>query len=526
MYKEREKLFYGGPVLTMNEACMRPEAVLVRGERIAAVGPLEALRRAAPGAEPVDLEGRALLPGFIDAHSHLVQFANNLQYASLTGADSLDEIARRLREFVRKNNIAPGTPVIGTGYDHNDLPGRAHPTRQFLDAALPGYPVVLGHASGHMGCVSSLVLGQMGVTRQTADPQGGRIGRDEAGEPNGYLEELAFSEMVAKAMPAGQKGARELLRRGQQAYLSHGITTAQDGFMKQAEAQLLAEAARAGELALDVVGYCDMKENAGLPGRLPEFRQRYSGRFKIGGYKIFLDGSPQGRTAWVTTPYLGGEAGYVGYPIYTEAQVREFVGAAQAEGMQLLCHCNGDAAAAQFLAAHTVPSTQRNVMIHAQLLRPDQLPAVKAAGIIPSYFVAHTWYWGDTHIRNFGLERARNISPAADTVRLGIPYTFHMDSPVLPPDCMDILYCAVNRRTKGGVSLAAGQQISALEALRGLTVYGAYQYHEEGEKGSLAPGKTADLVLLSADPTAVEAEELRSVRVEATYKAGEKVYKA
>ena len=137
MYKEREKLFYGGPVLTMDEACMRPEAVLVRGERIAAVGPLEALRRAAPGAEPVDLEGRALLPGFIDAHSHLVQFANNLQYASLTGADSLDEIARRLREFVRKNNIAPGTPVIGTGYDHNDLPGRAHPTRQFLDAALP-----------------------------------------------------------------------------------------------------------------------------------------------------------------------------------------------------------------------------------------------------------------------------------------------------------------------------------------------------------------------------------------------------
>lgn len=526
MEQTRRTLFFGGPILSMDPAAPRPEAVLAEGGKIAAVGELETLRRAAPGAEPVDLAGRALLPGFIDAHSHIVQFANSLRYANLTGAASLAEIARRLQEFARSQNLAPGELVVGTGYDNNDLPGRAHPTRQFLDSVLPGHPVVLSHASGHMGCVSSAVLSEMGVSAATPDPQGGRIGRDEQGEPTGYLEELAFSGMVAKAVQMDPGDLPGLLARAQQVYLSHGITTAQEGFMKAAEAAVLTGAAGAGGLTLDVVGYIDMKGCAALARELGEYNGRYRGRFKVGGYKIFLDGSPQGRTAWVSEPYLGGEPDYAGYPIYTDGQVREFVAGAAAAGMQLLCHCNGDAAAAQFIAAHQTPSTLRNVMIHAQLLRPDQLPALKAAGIMPSYFVAHTWYWGDAHIRNFGLARAQNISPVASTVKLGIPYTFHMDSPVLPPDCMDMLYCAVNRCTKGGRSLAAGQQVSAAEALRGLTVYGAYQYHEEAEKGSITPGKAADLALLSADPTAVPPEALREVKVEATYKAGEKVYQA
>lgn len=519
-------LFFGGPILTMDEVWMRPEAVLVQEGRIAAVGPLDALKQKAPDAQPLDLAGRALLPGFVDAHSHFMQVAASLQYVSLTGADSLDEIARRLQAFVRENQVEPGVMVIGTGYDNNDLPGRTHPTRAFLDAALPQNPCVIGHASGHMGCVSSGVLEQVGITAATPDPVGGHIGRDGQGLPSGYLEEQAFTELAQKVLPKETGDAKERLARAQRIYLRQGITTAQEGLMKDGEAAGLVQAARTGQLLLDVVGYADMKDCADLPDRWPQFKQRYNGRFKIGGYKIFLDGSPQGRTAWMTRPYLQGEPGYCGYPIYTDGQVEEFVARAEGLGMQLLCHCNGDAAAAQFIAAHKTPSTRRNVMIHAQLLRPDQLPALKAAAIMPSYFVAHTWYWGDTHIYNFGMERAQNISPVADTLRLGIPYTFHMDSPVLPPDCVDILYCAVNRRTKQGQDLAAGQQIGVLDALRGITINGAYQYHEEKEKGSITPGKTADLTVLSADPTALAPEKLRDLKVLATYKAGEKVFEA
>ncbi len=521
----KAKLFYGGPIITMDESMPNPEAVLVIGDTIAAVGKKQELQEQATDAECIDLQGQALLPGFIDAHSHIVQFSNTLQFARLNGVTSKEELQKRLQEFVRTNEITPEQIVIGFGYDNNDLPKAEHPTRQWLDEALPGYLVMVCHASGHMGCVNTSLLEKMQITSETPNPKGGRIGRDEQGQPTGYLEETAFTLPAANLLgEQPEADVQALLQKAQQMYFGYGITTAQDGLMKQYEYEILDTAAKQGKLKLDVVGYADIREYADLGKQHPEYCKTYKNHFKIGGYKLFLDGSPQGRTAWVTKPYLNGEEGYCGYPVYSDDEVCRFVDKAKQDNMQLLCHCNGDAAAAQFLQAHKEPSECRNVMIHAQLLRPDQLPEVKEKKIIPSFFVAHTWHWGDVHVKNFGQERAENISPVGDAVKLGIPFTFHMDSPVLPPDCIDSIYCAVNRITKAGKSLAAGQEISVYEALKGVTIYGAYQYHEEDEKGSITPGKKADLVVLSEDPQAVEPMQLRRIQVKQTYKDGDLVY--
>ena len=165
-------------------------------------------------------------------------------------------------------------------------------------------------------------------------------------------------------------------------------------------------------------------------------------------------------------------------------------------------------------------------MIHAQLLRRDLLPAMKAAGIMPSYFVAHTWHWGDTHLKNLGKERAAYISPLQSTIDLGIPFTLHQDTPVLPPNMIDTLWCAVNRVTRDGVPLAQTEAVSTYDALKGMTLNGAYQYFEEREKGSIQLGKQADFTVLSQNPLAIPKRELRSLKVLATYKDGNCVFQA
>ena len=163
-------------------------------------------------------------------------------------------------------------------------------------------------------------------------------------------------------------------------------------------------------------------------------------------------------------------------------------------------------------------------MIHAQLVGRDQLPRLKALGMIPSFFVAHVYHWGEVHVKNFGLERAEHISPAGTACALGIPFTFHQDSPVIRPNMMETVWCAVNRRTKTGRLLGEEERISTLEALKAVTVYAAYQYFEEDRKGSLAVGKAADFVILGQDPLTADPMALRDIPVLETIKDGRTIW--
>ncbi|MEG2203882.1 MAG: amidohydrolase family protein, partial [Oscillospiraceae bacterium] len=333
-----QTLYYNGHILTM-ETPQTAEAMLVGDGIIRGLGSLEAMRaKAEKSVTPVDLKGKTLLPAFLDPHSHFAAFSTSLSLAQLSACDSFESIAQTLRAFRDENHLEPGAWIFGFGYDHNILAERAHPDRGVLDRALPGHPVMLSNVSGHMGVLNSEALRQAGIGPDTPDPEGGRIGRDGAGLPTGYLEETAFINL---SLPMPQPDAEQLARdfqKAQNIYLSHGIATAQEGLVRQSQFALIDSFAAQGALRLDLVGYVDLNGNEAIYLEHPDYH-RYNRRFRLGGYKIFLDGSPQGKTAWLTRPYEG-ESSYRGEPVYTDEQLLALAETACAQKVQLLAHCN------------------------------------------------------------------------------------------------------------------------------------------------------------------------------------------
>lgn len=510
---------------------MYAEAVLVDDGRITGVGSLRTLLdRGGEHAEKVDLEGRTLMPGFIDPHSHFSAYASSLLQAPLDEAVNFDEIVEKIRDFIRKKQVPKGQWVVAKGYDHNSLAEHRHPGRGLLDQAAPDHPLVIVHKSGHVGVFNTAALKCLGVTEETVVPDGGVIEQTD-GKLTGYMEEAAFIKYQQEIPMSSVEELMSAYEKTQQVYASHGITTMQEGMMIDQMLPIYRGLMQSGMLKLDLVGYVDVDKGIGLLREYDDAKGEYRGHFRIGGYKIFLDGSPQGRTAWMRTPYAG-DKNYCGYGTMTDEAVYGAVKKACEEGRQILAHCNGDAASEQYLKAWEKAvddgiwnRDDRPVMIHAQLVGVDQLPRVKQLGMIPSFFVAHVYHWGDVHIANFGSERAQEISPAASALEEGILFTFHQDAPVIEPNMLETVWCAVNRVTKTGVVLGEKERIPVLEALKAVTVNGAYQYFEEREKGSIREGKRADLVVLDKNPLEMDVEKIRDIRVMETYKDGERVFK-
>ncbi len=522
-------LFYGGDIVTMERPDDDAEAVLIQDGVIQKVGTRDevfALRRS--DTEMRDLQGKALLPSFIDPHSHLTQYALTFGMVSLENAQSFEDIAIRLRTFQRERQIKDGAWICGYGYDHHLLVERRHPDKHLLDHAFPDNPVIISHASGHMGVLNSLALHSSGITRDTPVPEGGVIGRETDGyEPNGYLEETAFTSLPQRAAPS-RESLYVQMEQAQENYLQYGITTVQDGLTRESEWSLLKKMSEDERLSVDVVSYVDLKQCKSLADRFYPQYCAYKNHLRMGGYKIFLDGSPQGRTAWLTRPYENAVDGYSGYPIYPDETVFDLMKTAVQDGIQVLVHCNGDAAAQQMLDAYgrvlnDFPNDHdeiRPVMVHAQLLRRDQLARMAAQSVIASFFVAHTYYWGDVHLQNLGPERAHAISPIRSAIQNGILYTLHQDTPVIRPDMMETVWCACNRVTKSGVVLGEEERVSVYDALRGVTSNAAYQYFEEEQKGSICAGKNADLVIVERNPLKTPLSDLRKISVLQTMKDG------
>lgn len=527
-YSMGKKLYTNGPILTMEPGIVT-DAVLTENGCILQTGERRELKEMAPEAELVDLEGRTLLPGFVDPHSHIAMYGSTLAVADLHGAEDFDDLAGRLDRYQKQNKPEPGEWIIGFGYDHNFLREHAHPTKEVLDRVAPDRPVAITHVSGHVGVLNSAALRAAGVNAGTPAPEGGFIGR-ENGEPTGYLEETALRAAAAHMPPLKADALRRGFEKAQEIYLSHGITTAQDGLTQKDGWELLRSVAEEGGLKLDVACYVDLAHCRELVHKNARYCRQYSNRLKIGGYKLLLDGSPQGRTAWMLEPYLGASDGYQGYPTYQKEQVENYLHSVLEENMQILAHCNGDAAARQFIRAYDkalfdtgLPGV-RPVMIHAQFVTDHQLDRMAQLEMIASFFPAHTYYWGGVHMENFGMERARRISPAQSALERNVTFTFHQDTPVLPPNMLEALWCAVNRRTKDGLILGEEQRLTPLEALRAITINGAYQYDEEREKGSILPGKRADFVILSDNPLTVDPMALKELAVLQTIKDGKTVY--
>lgn len=525
-----KKIYYNADVVTMDESLPSAQAVVVEDGKIVFVGTNEAALEQKEGAELVDLEGKALLPGFIDPHSHFSGVAFAFLQISLEETSSLAEIKQRIVDYIAANNVPEGAWITATGYDHNALEEKAHPTAAFLDEFVPNNPIMLQHKSGHMGVVNTLGLKGLNITVDTPNPEGGLIGKDENGL-TGYLEEAAYIQSaMAKPMPSPQEIFGAFLK-AQSKYASYGITTTQEGLLVKELAPLYQGLVYQNMLKLDIVSYADAKNSDAILEMFKGNVKQYGNHFKVGGIKLLLDGSPQGRTAWMKTPYVGDDS-YCGYGAMKDEDLDGYFKYAMEKELQVLAHCNGDAAAEQYINAvkkvhetHPIVDDMRTVMIHAQLLQPAQLEELKASMIIPSYFVAHVYHWGDIHVENFGLERASQISCTKSALDKDILFTFHQDSPIIDPNMIETLWIATNRLTKKGVLLGENERISTYEALKAITINGAYQYFEEDSKGSITVNKIADLVVLDRNPLKVETTEIKDIQVLETIKDGNTIYK-
>lgn len=519
-------LFYGGTILTMEEPLFA-EAVLIEDEKILSVGDFETLKGQAGDCRMIDFQGKTMLPGFIDPHSHFFQVACSMLQASVNGCDSPEKIGAAIKSFIEDKKIAPGQWVVARDYDNNIQPGLQNPTLEQLDSFAGDRPLIIHHKSGHMGLLNSRALEILGLTDETPSPEGGLIEKKN-GKLTGYLEENAFFTVVAKIPMASPELLLKAFQDTQKKYASYGIVTIQEGMVAKPMLPMYEQILKNDLLKMDVKLYAGLDAYEDTKAMLAKFPDnRY---LKLGGLKIFLDGSPQGRTAWMRTPYEG-TPDYTGYGTMTDEAVENAFLTAGKYHTQLIAHCNGDGASQQFLrclqkAEQQIPELKdlRPVIIHGQLMGIDQLPEARRLGAMVSFFVAHTYHWGDVHIRNFGKARADQISPAASALREGVPFTFHQDAPVIEPDMLETIWCAVNRKTKNGVTIGEQEQIPVLEALKAVTVNAAYQYSEEETTGSIRKGKAADFVILSQNPLEIPKEELNSISVLATIKNGSCIY--
>lgn len=527
-----QTLYYGGPILTMDKAAPRADALLVEDGRIAGVGTLRDLENVVKDAKRVDLQGKTLMPAFVDGHSHMAGMGLFTQRCDLIGCTGFDDLLDRIRRFRERRDLTHGEIIRCRGYDPALMKEQSHPNAAVLDSLGFDNPIVCVHQSGHMLACNTAAMRCCGVDDDYVFPPGGHAARDDNGHLTGFFEERAQLPFYALDVFTDEQIEQALLE-SQAYYLSCGITTIQEG--SGIAAQRLAcyeRLAERGALKADVVVYIapdpdDLDYWSNVLAR--HGNREYKDHLKIGGIKLMLDGSPQARTAWMRQPYEG-ETEYCGYPIQEDEKVYATLCNAIDADLQPLAHCNGDAACEQFLSCWEKAvedkgkgSHLRPVMIHAQTVGYDQLDRMGPVGMMPSFFVGHCFYWGDTHLKNFG-KRGYRISPVKAAMDRGLPYNFHQDSPVTKPDMLHTVWCAVNRITRNGVCIGEENRIDVYDALIGVTAGGAYSYFEESEKGILKTGAIADLVILDRDPTAVEKMEIKDIRVLTTIKDGKIVF--
>lgn len=525
-----QKLYYGGDIVTMVKESDAPQSLLTKDGKIQFVGSLSAAEQlCAQDVVRIDLKGKTLMPSFIDGHSHLSQYALFSVFPDISGCTSFAEIVIFLKNYIKEHALTDDDILLATGYDHNFLKEEAHPTRAVLDEASDKIPIYLYHSSGHMGVINTPMMKLAGIDENAPDPQGGRYGREKDKTFNGYMEEMAaFAPVLLKVFEKLPADSVKQLVDVQNIYLKYGITTVQDGGTNMQTLRNFLKMADKGLFRVDVVSY--LMFNEAPQKALEEYKdyaKKYKNHFKIAGAKIFLDGSPQGKSAWLTSAYEG-ETEYRGYPTQTDKTVIEAAKNAISHNYQLLAHCNGDAASEQYIACYKKVLEELNgydydlrpVMIHCQTVRDDQLKEMAEISMLPSFFVAHTYYWGDVHLKNLGSVRGNHISPVKSALSYDLKYNFHQDCPVLAPDMMKTIWCAVNRITRKGVKIGENQCISVFDALKGITINAAYAYHEEDSKGTLETGKLADMVILEKNPLKTDKKELADIQVYETIKEG------
>ncbi|WP_414728991.1 amidohydrolase [Zhongshania aliphaticivorans] len=531
------QLFIHGQILTMDDSNRVVSAMAVRGERIEALGSNDeilALRQASTVV--YDLKGKTLLPGFIDAHGHfpgtgLSAVGSDLSSPPLGAVRSISDIQQHLAEAAKTGKDEDW--LFGFGYDDSLLLEKRHPNRHDLDAVSTTRPIYLMHSSGHLAVVNTAGLRRAGINAETSDPEGGVIVReDNSTQPSGLLLEHATDLVAAQAMDFSGLDFLAMVDAARDQYLAAGVTTIQSGGVDSrllnglywlSKLQRIPQRVLVWPLADKV----EAELNSGALS-LDDFQ---SDTFAASAIKIIVDGSIQGYTAFLSEPYYQQQTGssdpaYRGFSRYKQDELNAQVKTLHCKNYQLALHGNGDAAIDMVLTAieyaqQACPRADaRPILVHGQMARADQITRMKQQGVTPSFFSAHTYFWGDRHRDQFlGPERGARISPLAEAVAEDLRFTVHLDSPVVPMDMARLLWTSVTRQTRSGEVLGADQRINTLQALRAVTIDAAWQSFKEQDIGSLETGKLADLVLLDRDPLASD-DNLLNFKVDQVWIAG------
>ena len=536
-------IYFGGDILTMeSDNPVYVESIVIESGTIAFTGSLDEAIEKFPAARKSDLNGKTLMPGFIDGHCHFAGFPGQSVGAQIlpppdATVSDIPTLINVLKEWSTPENIKLTGWIFGLGFDDSVLEEKRFPTKFDLDKVSEDIPVMIIHISGHFASVNSKALEMLNINANTIDPEGGVIRRVEnSNEPNGVLEELAAIPYMPMVLaPKSEAAMMTFLNSGQDMAMSYGYTTAQEGRAMPNTHAFLEEVAKQELLKIDIVSYIDYSIADSLL-RTEWYSPSYKNHYRIGGMKITLDGSPQGRTAWRTQPYLlppdGAEKGYKGYPaIPNDQDVIDIYEVAYKNQWQILTHANGDAAMDQMIRTMSEvqqkygKENRRDVLIHGQYVRDDQLDEFQKLSVVASLFPLHTYYWGDWHAQLIGDSLANFISPTRAALDKKMNITIHTDAPVALPNLMRVIWTATTRVSRSGKIIGADQRLTVYEALKCITDWSAYQHFEEKTKGTLTKGKIADLVLLNKNPLKVDLEEVKDIIVTETIKNGKTVFK-
>lgn len=438
--EESSQLYFNGDIITMEEDTPKyVEAIVTQNGKIVFVGSQSDATSKYKNSEKIDLKGKTLLPGFIDPHSHFGMVSNTMGQVDLNPEPvgkikNIDDILQNLKEYKEKNKIQDGEWIFGWGYDDGQLAEKRHPTKKDIDKVLPNNPVYLQHTSGHMGVANSLGLEKLEISANTKSPEGGNIDRfPNSSEPTGLVQETAMYPFVRNMLEILATKQADFFDTTQNYYASNGITTAQDGMTDRNMIRFFQEQADAGKMKIDLIslaGYSELDSN--LADASLKFKT-YKNGFKVQGTKIVADGSPQGKTAFFSKPFLtevpGCHHDCRGLPSLTQEAINKLFETAYAKENQLFIHCNGDATIDMILLAHELAcknlklpldKDRRTIIIHSQFVRPEQLDRFVKYNMEPSFFTNHAYFWGDIHVENLGKERADFLSPMVSARKLGL----------------------------------------------------------------------------------------------------------
>jgi len=524
-----ELILVNGNIHTMDAANPHAQAVAIAGGRFFAVGTNQEIANLpSAGIPKVDLGGRTVTPGFIDAHLHTA--SSGLRHLKEVNCDlrSIAAIQAALRERAAK--IPAGQWVVGFMYDDTKTSEGRPLTKADLDAAVPGHPVIVNHRGGHTSYVNSRALALADVNEKTPDPEGGKFERGADGKLTGRIEERATAPFRSKIPnTASRADRREGVKLITKMIARSGITSVNDPQGSPEDLAAYQDAYDAGELSVRVYAFLSQ----GFIGRMLASGAR-SGLgnewVRIGAMKMVCDGSISERTARVSQPYVGRPDDH-GILVRTEEQLYNDARQAHAAGWQIGTHANGDVAidivlrVYERLQRETPRRDPRFRIEHCTLINDDLVRRIKAQGVIPAPFSSYVYYHGEK-MKEYGAERLNSMFALRSFLDAGIPATMSSDYPPGPFEPMMFLQSSVTRTDVKGNVWGPKQRIRVEEALRVATVNGAHASFEENQKGSIEAGKLADLVVLGRDPMREDPSTLVTIPIERTMVGGRWVYEA